>query len=502
VREAAPDVEEKAAPLRAIERTAPPSKAVAPSRWYATGVLSTRHNALFALFAIGMFLRVAMFWVNHPLNAYDDHYAPIGAILLDGALPAKLACPQCYHPPVFYVLSAGLAKMLLASGVSGEPLLKTLQAASCAAGVATLWFVLLILRRLPVSPFATTVAFAFVCLLPRHIYMSAIHSNDSVSYLAITVCVYILIRVVEGQRTWPWIVGLSCAVAASIFTKFTGLIVVPVVALTLALLTRAPLRLPWRNAAAIGVAVLGLPLLLLGADIAANVDRYGTPIPHTGALYSGRPQPRDAVHPNFLSFEPWRFVREPIIRPGQVSSFLTLLHAGMWFDIDARFLPYVSGNSRWWDSYFAWSRGDAPYPDGADATIRPIMRLGSALELAGVAWLAVAFAGVWGTARTIAAAPREGWANAARLQVFPILIALNVAGVAHWSVQIPAFTYSSMKASFLLGSISPMGSLVAVGVATIEHRRWARITVTAATLAYGALVVRHVIEFVRLARFS
>jgi len=80
-----------------------------------------------------------LWWANPPSNSFDDHFEPIVMIMQTGATPAKDACRQCYHPPVFYWISAIVGSVAAGMGCGGESLLKLLQFLSCLYGVLTLF---------------------------------------------------------------------------------------------------------------------------------------------------------------------------------------------------------------------------------------------------------------------------------------------------------------------------------------------------------------------------
>src|ERR1044071_6733461 len=65
------------------------------------------HTPFFILFfVLGSFLRILLCWSNPPGNFFDNHFEPILLIMTTGTIPGKNDCWQCYHPPVFYWISA------------------------------------------------------------------------------------------------------------------------------------------------------------------------------------------------------------------------------------------------------------------------------------------------------------------------------------------------------------------------------------------------------------
>jgi len=55
---------------------------------------------------IGTVLRLIVWNVNPPNNAFDDHLEVIAHFARDTARPSIDACFQCYHPPLYYLFSA------------------------------------------------------------------------------------------------------------------------------------------------------------------------------------------------------------------------------------------------------------------------------------------------------------------------------------------------------------------------------------------------------------
>ena len=135
--------------------------------------------------------------MNPPGNAFDNHYEAILLIMKTGVTPAKNACFQCYHPPVFYWISAAIGTMAVYAGVTLPHVIKLLQFVCCFYGIATLGVCYLILKKFPLSEFSTRIAFGAICFLPRHIYMSAMNSNDTISYLFVAVSIYLAIVALE-----------------------------------------------------------------------------------------------------------------------------------------------------------------------------------------------------------------------------------------------------------------------------------------------------------------
>src|SRR5437773_7917520 len=104
------------------------------------------------LFCGGALLRLLLCWFNPPQNAFDNHYEPIFLIMETGAIPAKDACFQCYHPPVFYWISAMIGKMTLAGGMTRRTRSSCCSSSSAFTASPTLGSVTLFFRNSPFWP--------------------------------------------------------------------------------------------------------------------------------------------------------------------------------------------------------------------------------------------------------------------------------------------------------------------------------------------------------------
>ena len=154
------------------------------------------------IIGLGALLRLLLYWANHPTNAYDDHLEPILLAIQGGTLPPLNACWECHQPPLFYAVSAVAGFVILTLGATMGTLIKLLQFLPLLYGLLTLPVIYLILKRLPISVFSGTVALALLSFFPRHIYMSAMHTNDTMGALFVSLAILVfLISLDEGFTT-------------------------------------------------------------------------------------------------------------------------------------------------------------------------------------------------------------------------------------------------------------------------------------------------------------
>ena len=156
---------------------------------------------IITFFIVAIFLRVSLCILNPPNNSFDNHFEPISLIMQHGTIPAKNACWECFQPPVFYVVSAKIGLLSFDMGANPSQIKKILQFISCFYGIITLFVIYLILNKFTLSNFSKLISFGLICFLPRHIYMSAMHTNDTMAYLFVAICIYILI--INIERNFP-----------------------------------------------------------------------------------------------------------------------------------------------------------------------------------------------------------------------------------------------------------------------------------------------------------
>jgi|GEM_PF-1780654 len=159
----------------------------------------------------GAILRVVYTWGCDVRNVYDDHFHVIVTMLHEKRWPRPDEGWQTYQPPLYHVLGA-LAYCLAAGRTDVLPYWmpqarsdpgyarhvagrKAVQFLSTISGIATLALVWLTLRHLFAGAwFAQSVGMGLVAFLPRHIYMSAMATNDAMTYLWASLCLYAVLR--------------------------------------------------------------------------------------------------------------------------------------------------------------------------------------------------------------------------------------------------------------------------------------------------------------------
>lgn len=453
------------------------------------------YKSLFILFFIsGSLLRILLCWSNPPGNFFDNHFDPILLIMKTGAIPDKDACWQCYHPPVFYWISAMAGNIAMHGMAKLSHLLKFFQFIVCFYGILTIGILYLILNKLPLSNFSRLLAFGTACFLPRHIYMSAINSNDTISYLFVALSIYLLLIAIERKFSFLLLLTASVVISVTLFTKYTSFVVLPVTLVVFVLLLYKRLFASRKQALIFFVLIILMPATILGAYAISNIKHYDSAFPwNVNQIDPSFIQPRDSSHFNFFTFEPWESIDPPIIVPGRMHSFWTLVYSGTWFDNEPKFLYFLVTDQSWWDHYYAWLRGEERFPEGSPTISGLTKFIGAGLALLGLFPLSLIVAGAGkvfiGSWRRRASAE-----ELAKMSMFATLLLSNAVVMVALAVRLPV--YSAAKASYFLNSLPAFVVFLGFGLMTCEKSKPLKWTMTAAFSLLFFFVSAHILHIV------
>jgi 4-amino-4-deoxy-L-arabinose transferase-like glycosyltransferase len=461
--------------------------------------MKIHYKIITLIFFIGaIFLRISLCALNPPDNAFDNHFEPISLIMQYGKIPAKNACWECVQPPVFYVVSAIIGRLSFDLGAKTASVKKILQFVCCFYGILTLFVILLILDKFPLSDFSKLISFGFVCFLPRHIYMSAMHSNDTMAYLFVAICIYVLIINIEQNFPLRYLIVLSIVISITIFIKYNTLVVIPIAVIVFMLwiiyLTRAQIK---TKILLFGVTLI-LPLSIFITYVSHNVKNHGKALPGNYEIFVNPLiiQPRDEEKVNFVNFKPWESIATPILVPGKLSSFWTLIYSGMWFDTEPKFICFMDSNTAWWRQYFGWQNGEQRFP-GPNYSMSKLTKLeGSALITLGIFPLLLGIIGFIYYIRNIKINTEQNWHETIKMSIFPVLIITNIAGIIAITMKFPL--YSFMKASYFLVSLPAFAIYLSLGVMACENRnplKWAIIIIFGALFLLVFSHIFHILSF-------
>ena len=347
---------------------------------------------------------------------------------------------------------------------------------------------------MPLSDFSRLTAFATVCFLPRHIYMSAMNSNDSISYLFVALSIYLLIIAIERKLQPVILVAVSvvdidrgvykihrlCRVA-----RYSGCVRLPVLPAAHCFPKKSP-----------GFLSAGDPFARPAVERLFHIERERL---RQSAALECEPvgprltQPRDDGGLDFVSFKPWESIVTPIIVPGKMHSFWTLVYSGMWYDNEPKFLDFLDSNHEWWKHYWGWLRGEESYP-GENPSMSDLTKsTGSGLIALGLVPLLFILIGAYHFFR----GNWKRWTktedlDAVKMNIFPALLFSNAAGIIALAVRLPV--YSSAKASYFLNSLPAFAVFLSLGLMPCEKSRKLKWAVAAVFCVLFALASLHVLQ--------
>jgi hypothetical protein len=451
-----------------------------------------------SLLGAGAALRLLLYWRNPPTNAFDDYFEPVLRLIATGRLAPKDACWECCQPPVFTWIAAAWGSLWMRAGLSRWAVLKIMQLLPALFGVAYLPVTWAILRRLPLDASSRRLALGLVCFLPLHIYLSAMFSNDTLSYLLVALALLCLMTLLERNGAARWALAASIVITLAVFTKYTALALLPAAAVALG---AAWLRRSAREHARWGrtaVLLFALPVVLIGLDVRRDLHDFGRAFPDgpdIQGLTIDQPPGPDRV--SFLDFHPWRALRHPILDPSTIDSFWSNLQNRLWFDVEPRFLYYTDPDREAWDAYYLYLRGESPTPPPHELLSARTRTLAALLLGLGLVPTILCALGAVRVVRDRVArgrAPDDGCGRSGVWLVLGTLLIANVAALLQYAVRYPFFSH--MKTSYVLGALPVYAALVAAGLGALRRVRPAW-TIAAALMALlFAVSAAHVLQIV------
>lgn len=386
-----------------------------------------------------------------------------------------------------------IGKLAIKMGATFPHLLKLLQLICCLYGILTVGIIYLILQKIQLSEFSRLFAFGTICFLPRHIYMSAMNSNDTITYLFVAICIYLLIITIERKFSPVSLIVLSVAITITLYTKYTSFVVLPIM-LTVYLLAYNNLPSANRiNYLILLILTFLIPLLFLSTSTFYNIKNYGSPLPWNLKINDpNASQPRDKGGVNYFSFKPWESIKNPILVPGNLNSFWTLIYSRMWFDMEPKFLYLMDSNDSWWNHYYGWLRGEEKFPGDNPSMSKLTILEGSGLITLGLFPLFFVIIGIY---RYLAGLrndfTKSNWMESTKMSIFPVLLISNTLGIVAITHRLPV--YSAMKASYFLNSMPAFAIFLGIGLMSIENRNIFKHIIAIIFTALFSIVFLHII---------
>ncbi len=221
------------------------------------------------VFALGMVVRFYYFmetpWYERTYDV-DGHIDYIVYIATHGALPMAKECWTCYHPPLYYLMSAGIYKMglLFSKGVA----LSAVQFLSLIFSWLFALFSVLSLRLMFTSRVVLLMSSTVILFYPSLLMHASRIGNDVLVYVGYVGAFYFYLKWLrDGKGIW-----LSTLFAAmALFAKANGLIVMAV--LGMAYLIHVISRREWKRKWRTVVLVASVYALIAGSAASLHVAR-------------------------------------------------------------------------------------------------------------------------------------------------------------------------------------------------------------------------------------
>jgi hypothetical protein len=353
------------------------------------------------------------------------------------ALPLADAGWAMYHPPLFYVASAG-ALALADPAPDGAAERVALRILPALATLGCVWIAWALARRVfPGDPRLALFATAFAAILPMNLLLATYVSNESLHALLSNLALLAAARLLLAERVGArGAAGLGALLGLAVLAKVTSLLLVPIAAAALALRTLALDRASLARTAGICAALVAAAALVCGGFFARNWLHFGQPLVWNQAIPGGEAFWQE---PGFRTARYYLGFGEALRHPFAASfrSLADALYATSFGDGDTGGVTDLAAWRALWDV--------------------PAMSAAYLLGLPLAALLAV------GGARLVAGAMRG--ADARRRLVFTLLAAaVWTLGVALAQRSLAAPYYSFVKATFALGVSAPLAIAAALGL--------------------------------------
>jgi len=417
--------------------------------------------AVIALWAIAFVRNVA----DMPLLAGFDvpnHFEYVQWLRRKGSVPLASEGWSFYHPPLFYWLAAALvpARGPLAPGSWEVVALRLL---TWLPGLGMVLASAAVARRVHRdAPNAQAFAIAIAGLLPMTLYLSGYFSNESASACLLALAMALAVRSFDVPRPPAHLfVALGLVFAAALLTKYTAVLVLPVLLLFLGVRLALDARVSFARAGLLLGVVVATPLALAGWLYLRNALALGTPLPtNWGEDSASVPWWQQ---PGFHTARWYLRFGESLVHPwfAGFASFWDAIYATLWGD------GYFAGRTFAEERIASWDHGwmAATYPVALPAT-------------------ALLGFGIARSARRSLSEPSPG--RRLSLALLATLAFVLLAALADVSLRYPS--YAQVKAFYVLPIAVPIAVLGADGFAAVD-RRLARLrSVVPRALYLGACI--------------
>ena len=259
--------------------------------WLATArhLRSATSERIVLLLFSGLWL--LLFWNNSrllPFHAgfdFGEHLKYIEYIQKNWSLPLPTQGLEMYQPPLYYLIGAAALSACKLS-INDPQSVVVLRLLGGFFGIAQFVLVFWNLRLLlPVR--AAFIGLLLGAFLPMHLYLAQYVTNEMLAAALATVALYLCLRLLKSDvpRTSQFAL-LGAMIGASMLTKVTGILLLPIVIAALAVklrTSRTPLAIAVRN---LGL-LLAICFVICGWQYVRIWVKFGTPLVGNWDVISG-----------------------------------------------------------------------------------------------------------------------------------------------------------------------------------------------------------------------
>ena len=298
------------------------------------------------ILAIGVMLRLALFIFNPPNNAYDDHLETIAYYLNHHERPAPGTCWECYQPPLYYALAAGLYQLSFWWSKSYFMAWKAVQGINTLLSIATLSITCHLVKQVFAGQRQVILLLvALAAVLPRDLYAASMITNDYQLVFLTALSVWLFLTY-SARHELRFLVGLCLSAAACALTKQHGLIVLLLPAV---ILVRSLWKMPSPTARSFFTPSVIVPLLGIGIGLSDEIWKFS--VTHVLLVsnqhyfdYARNQPPGSVSNIEFYSLRLIALFQHPLLSQSTWASYWTALFASTWFDYEYRFVtPQLPG---------------------------------------------------------------------------------------------------------------------------------------------------------------
>ena len=153
---------------------------------------------LISIFAIGVILRLSLFYINPPNNSFDDHLEVINIYAKTLNIPSPSQCWECYQPPIYYVIGATILKLTVSIGLSSTVAWKFVQLFNPFLSILVLAFFYKLLLSYNISEIKRILYMSFIAVLPVDLFTASMIGNDYLIVFSAVASFYYYLKIIDN----------------------------------------------------------------------------------------------------------------------------------------------------------------------------------------------------------------------------------------------------------------------------------------------------------------